>query len=362
MAQRPLMHSEVLRQKTLGLHPAYRDTQIRLDEHDVAVLKRVNGQATVATLGRLLALPDEVMTRIVLRLVARQKLVFTDELPWFDETALLATVFERLDGRGAPREVRIDEVDTALLEAIDGQTRVRDIAKRMPLDRVLVMVNVLRLLHAGLVRVNRAARPPAALPLPPLPARAAAERVSPVDADGPVPPRPETRAARRTAEVRPADAPAAEGELRTAEVWRRAPDSVAELMRRPVPTRWVAIALLVVGLAVAFQIARGLFETVHSQLAGHALTVDGLADVIELSEIKLKSGRHWTGVARASFAELKRAERVRAAQELVRRVRAAGFHRIDVEDETGKPLADYANDVLTIHEPRGEDRQREVGH
>jgi predicted transcriptional regulator len=343
------MHAEVLRQKTLGLHPAYRDSPIRLDEHDVSVLKRVNGQATVATIAGLLHLPDEVMTRIVLRLVARQKLVFNDELPWFDETALLAAVLERAAGRGAPRELRLDDVDNALLEAIDGQTRVRDVAKRMPIERPLVLVNVLRLLYAGLVRVDRAARPPAVA----------------VAASAIVPAAPAADEGSRRARVEPgtADARGAptegrdDGEPGTDDVWGRAPASVAELMRRPVPTRWVGIALLVVGLAVAFQVARGLLDTVQSHLAGHALTVDGLADVIELSEIKLRSGRHWTGVARNSFAELLRAERVRAAQELVRRVRAAGFQQIDVEDESGQPLVEYAGAVLTIHEPHGDERR-----
>lgn len=352
MAQRPLMHPEVLRQKTIGLHPAYRDAAIRLDENDVAVLKRVNGQATVATIGGLLSLPDEVVTRIVLRLVARRKLVFNDELPWFDETALLAAVLERVEGRGTPRELRLDETDKAILEAIDGQTRVRDVAKRLPLDRAQVLVNVLRLLHAGLVRVNRAARPPAALPLPPLPTVAAAS----VEDEVPPARRAEPRVERRTAEVRADAAPASDGGVAAEDAWARAPGSVAELMRRPVPHRWVAIALLVVGLGVAFQIVRGLLETVQSHLAGHALTVDGLADVIELVEIKLKSGRRWTGVARASFAELPRSERVKAAQELVRRVRAAGFQQIDVEDESGEPLVDYSAAVLTIHEPRKGER------
>jgi hypothetical protein len=340
MAPRPLWHPEVLRQKTLGLHPSYRDAQIRLDDDDRAVLKRVNGQATVSTIAGLTRLADDVMVRIVLRLVARQKLVFTDELPWLDETALLAAVLERVEGRPAPRELRLDETDHALLAVVDGESRVRELVKVVPIERALVLVNVLRLLHAGLVRVNRNARPPQLRP-----ERAVERTELPPQSPPPRVPAVDTRQAPGEP---PGDDPASEPS--TAEVWGRRPSSLVELAQRRVPRRWVALALLALGLWIAVQVAHELVDTVQTHLAGHALTVDGLADVIDLSEIRLKAGRRWTAVARSSFADRSRVERVTAAQELVRRVRAAGFRDLEVTDESGAVLFEYEASVLSIHD------------
>ncbi len=318
---RSIFHAEVLRQKTLALHPDYRQSQIRLDDDDRAVLRRVNGQATVATIGQLTGLGDDAMTRIVLRLVARRKLVFADDLPFLDETALAAAVLERVEGAEPAKLLRLDEIDQALLAAVDGQTRVRDVARTLGGERGLVFVNVVRLLLAGLLRVNRAARP------------------APVRAE---PPPPEPIAS-------PPPSAAASSEPVAGAVGEPAP-AFASFARRPLPRRWVALAFLVSGAALLAYVAIVVLGTVTSHLASDALTVEGLAEVIELSEIKLGAGKHWSAVARESFGQRPRRERVRAAQELVRRVQDGGFRQLEVRDESGAILFEWSQSVLTVHD------------
>ncbi len=324
MAQRALFHPEVLRQKTLALHPTYQDSRIRLDDDDRAVLRRVNGQATVGTVGGLTQLPEEVMMRIVLRLVARQKLVFADDLPYFDETALLAVVLTRVEGKPAAKTLRLDEIDETLLAAVDGSTRVRELAKLVPLDRERLLANVLRLLNAGLVRAMDAAQG----------ARAARRAADP------------ELALQRSERVAPQPAPATESDQ--GETAAPPAPSWLSRLRRPVAPRHAALALIVLGIAAALRVATGLVGAVETRVSGQALTVDGLADVIALTEIRLTGGHRWTAVARSSFRSLPRADRVKAAQELVSRVRAGGYREIVVDDETGAPLFHYESSVLTI--------------
>ncbi len=323
-SNRTLFHAEVLRQKTLALHPDYRETHIRLDDDDRAVLRRVNGQATVATLGHLTGLSDEAMTRIVLRLVARKKLVFADELPFIDETALAAAVLERVAGAEPAKLLRLDETDQALLALVDGQTRARDVARTVGGDRALVFLNLIRLVNAGLLRIDRSARPPA-LPV-------------------------ERQAAERTVSS-PAREPAVGTEERpAAPVAAEAPSGQPAPARRSIPRRWLAVASLVVSAGVLTYVAVAVLGSVKSRLVGEALTVEGLADVIELAEIKLQTGKHWSAVARDSFGRRTRPERVRAAQELVRRVQAAGFRDVEVSDESGVVLFECAGAVLVVHD------------
>ncbi len=189
-----LYDPEVLRNKVPTLHPRYQWMKLELEPDDRVVLTTISGRHTVAQVIELGGLAEDSVARVILKLVGRGVVLWDDDLPFYDESALLEVV-PTFDPQNTNRSAHLDDTDRMLLTLINGRTSVRQMEAALPLSRDRLLASVIRLRLADVIGVvdtsakNADARPePAAsvasyqLPEPPPSAKPAAASSQPATA------------------------------------------------------------------------------------------------------------------------------------------------------------------------------------
>ncbi len=195
----------VLRNKVPTLHPRYQWMKLELEPDDRIVLTTISGRHTVEHVIELTGLPEDSVARVILKLVGRGVVLWDDDLPFYDEAALLEVV-PTFDPQNTNRNAHLDDTDRMLLTLINGRTSVRQMEAALPLSRDRLFASVIRLrladvigvVDAGTKPVDARAEAAAAVTSYQVPESSAAPRQAPAapppaaSAPPPAPPQPAT--------------------------------------------------------------------------------------------------------------------------------------------------------------------------